>query len=266
MDLSRFGLRSLPFTREIAVGDRFTYTPHDEAVEGLLSAVKMRACAALIAPAGTGKTLALRTLVDKLPQARYRVRYVKVTGLSKRDMCKEIAAACGISPVGSYPSLVRKLQDSFEGGHATDGLRPALLLDEAHDLPMTSLAMLRLLTNFEMDSRLVLSVVLAGQPPLRQMLSRAEMTAVAQRLAHVCSLRTLSRDETRSYVTHRLRIAGAKTDILDDEAHEALFEISCGNLRAIDHLAIKTLEVCDRAGAATISAKDIVAARSMLCV
>lgn len=266
MDLSRFGLRALPFTREIAISDRFTYTPHDEAVEGLLSAVKMRACAALIAPAGTGKTLALRTLVDKLPQARYRVRYVKVTGLSKRDMCKEIAAACGISPAGTYPSLVRKLQDAFEGEHATDGLRPVLLLDEAHDLPITSLAMLRLLTNFDMDSRLVLSVVLAGQPPLRQMLSRGEMTAVAQRLAHVCSLRTLSRDETRSYVTHRLRIAGAGSDILDDEAHEALFEISSGNLRAIDHLAIKTLEVCDRAGAATLSAKDIVAARSMLCV
>ena len=47
--------------------------------------------AALIAPAGTGKTALLRHLRSVLPEPRYYVQYVKVTGLSKRDMCREIA-------------------------------------------------------------------------------------------------------------------------------------------------------------------------------
>jgi molybdopterin-guanine dinucleotide biosynthesis protein len=44
--------------------------------------------AALIAPAGAGKTALLRRLVAELPEARYQVSYVKVTSLSKRDLCR----------------------------------------------------------------------------------------------------------------------------------------------------------------------------------
>ena len=109
--------------------------------------------AALIAPAGTGKTVALRMLVAALPETRFQVHYVKVTGLSKRDLAK-CAVACGLSPTGIYPALVRKLQDAFV--HTTsDGMRPVILLDEAHDLRPESLAMLRVLTN----CRLVVSLV-----------------------------------------------------------------------------------------------------------
>lgn len=266
MDITPLGLRTMPFTRELPVAERFTYPPQDDAVEGLVGAVHKRMSAALIAPAGTGKTVVLRTVRDKLPQARYRVRYVKVTELSKRDLCKEVAAACGLAPAGIYPALVRKLQEAFCGESASDGLRPVLLLDEAHDLRPSSLAMLRLLTNFEMDSRLVLSVLLAGQPPLRQMLERAEVHALAQRLVHVATVRLLSREEVRAYAQHRCRIAGASADIFDAEAHEALFEISSGNLRAIDHLAIKAIESCARAGAGAVSARDIIEARQSLCL
>jgi type II secretory pathway predicted ATPase ExeA len=266
MDLTPLGLRAMPFTREHSVAERFTYPPQDEAVEGLLAAVKKRMSAALIAPAGTGKTVVLRTVRDKLPQARYRVRYVKVTELSKRDLCKEVAAVCGLTPAGTYPALVRKLQDAFSAEYATDGLRPVLLLDEAHDLHTSSLAMLRLLTNFDMDSRLVLSLILAGQPPLRQMLARAEAHALAQRLVHVASLRLLSREEVRAYVQHRCRIAGATDDIFDAEAHEALFEVGSGNLRATDHLALKAIESCARAGTGAVAAKDILEARQSLCL
>ena len=78
--------------------------------------------AALIAPAGTGKTVALRMLVAALPETRFQVHYVKVTGLSKRDLCKEIAVACGLSPTGIYPALVRKLQDAFVQT-TSDGMR-----------------------------------------------------------------------------------------------------------------------------------------------
>jgi general secretion pathway protein A len=266
MDLTPLNLRTMPFTRELSVAERFTYPPQDEAVEGLVAAVQKRMSAALIAPAGTGKTVVLRAVRDKLPQARYRVRYVKVTELSKRDLCREVAAACGLPPAGIYPVLVRKLQDAFCAEYATDGLRPVLLVDEAHDLRPSSLAMLRLLTNFEMDSRLVLSVILAGQPPLRQMLAREEVHALAQRLVHVATLRLLSREEVRTYAQHRCRIAGASADIFDAEAHEALFEISSGNLRAIDHLAIKAIESCARAGTGAIAAKDIIEARQSLCL
>ena len=186
-----------------------------------------------------------------------------MTGLSKRDLCKEIAVACGLSPTGIYPALVRKLQDAFEHT-ASDGMRPVILLDEAHDLRPEALAMLRVLTNFEMDSRLVVSLVLAGQPHLKLLLRRPEQAAIAHRLAHYAELRLLSRDETCAYVEHRCTLAGARTNPFDSDAQETIFEMSHGNLRAIDRLALAALHHAAKSSLTTVSAGDVIAARKSL--
>lgn len=263
-DLSPLGFRKIPFTRELSVAERFALPHQGEAAEALAEAVAQRQSAALIAPAGTGKTVALRALVSDLPEARYQMRYVKVTGLSRRDLCKEIAAVCGLATAGTYPALVRMLQDAFEHTVGTDGRRPVLVLDEAHDLRPESLAMLRLLTNFDMDSRLVVSLVLSGQPPLRTLLGRPEQADLAHRLAHYATLRLLSRDETRAYVAHRCAVAGTQEPPFDSDAHETIFEMSQGNLRAVDRLALKSLELSARKGAAAVSSGDVLAAREVL--
>ena len=104
---------------------------------------------------------------------------------------------------------MRKLQDRFRQTSDTDGLRPVLILDEAQDLRPDTLAMLKVLTNFDMDSRLVLSIVLAGQPKLRDLLRLDDLEDVARRLAHYATLRTLTRDEIGRYIEHRCTIAGA---------------------------------------------------------
>jgi general secretion pathway protein A len=264
IDLAPLGFRKTPFTRELATSERFPLPFQQEVADALHEAVTSRMSCSLVAPAGTGKTLLLRLLASRLPEARYRVRYVKVTGLSKRDLCKELSVACGLPPAGIYPTLVRRLQDHCLEAAGTDGVRLVLLLDEAHDLRAESLAIMRLLTNFDMDSRLVLSVVLAGQPPLARMLERSGAEAVAQRLAHRASLRLLTRDETRDYIEHRCRLAGAQQLPLDGDAIEAIFEMSRGNLRAIDRLALKALQVAAKADRDVAGSGDVLAARTQL--
>ena len=59
---SRFGFHCLPFTREIRIADRFAHELYQRPLEYLLRALDKRMSAALIAPAGTGKTTLLRTL------------------------------------------------------------------------------------------------------------------------------------------------------------------------------------------------------------
>ena len=263
-DLTPMDLRKTPFTRELAIAERFVLPFQQDAAEALHDAVTSRMSCAIVSPAGTGKTVVLRLLDSLLPEARYRVRYVKVTGLSKRDLCKEVSVACGLEPAGIYPALVRRLQDYCAQTSGTDGVRIVLLLDEAHDLRLESLAILRLLTNFDMDSRLVLSVVLAGQPPLAKMLQRSDAEAVAQRLAHRATLRLLSRDETQAYVEHRCCLAGAQQVPMDVDAIEAIFEMSRGNLRAIDRLALKALQVASKAGRQVAGSPDVLAARQQL--
>ena len=259
-----FGCHTLPFTREITPDQLLRLPFLDEALAGLHAAVEARMSAAVIAPAGTGKTALLRRLRDDLPDARYHVHYVKVTGLSKRDMCREIAVACGAQPAGSYPMLVRRLQERFEATAHEEGRRPVLLLDESHELRPDVLSMLRILTNFDMDSRLVLSLVLAGQTPLRALLARDDQEAMARRIIHYAQLRLLSRDELAQYVAHRCAVAGAARTPFDDRSLDALFEIGRGNLRATDDLALKSLDYAAAAGHAAVSVQHIIAARKDL--
>lgn len=261
---SRFGFHTTPFTRELAVDQRFSLGIFDESLTALSRAIENRMSAALIAPAGTGKTALLRALTHALPEARYRVHYVKVTGLSKRDMCREIAVACGAEPAGSYPMLVRRLQERFLTATTIDGVRPVLILDEAQDLRPEVLNILRTLTNYDMDSRLVLSVLIAGQMPLRDILKRETHESITRRLAHFAYLRLLSREEALRYITHRCTIAGSTSVPFDARALDALYEISCGNLRAIDSLAFKALEVAHDAGVTVVDSNHIAQARKLV--
>jgi general secretion pathway protein A len=260
----RFGFHNLPFTRELRVEERFELPFFEDALEALHQTIEALMSAALIAPAGTGKTALLRALQARLPPARYDVHYVKVTNLSKRDMCREIADCVGARPAASYPMLVRRLQERFTDASDNDGLRPVLLIDEAHDMRPDVLSMLRILTNFDMDSRLVLGVVIAGQTPLRTMLRRDDIQDLARRLAHVAVLRTLAKDESHAYITHRCHIAGSHSVPFSPQAMEALYEIARGNLRATDQLALKTLDVAHRQSDDVASPNHVAQARQLL--
>ncbi len=262
--LSHFSFHTMPFTREIRVEDRFAQDSYDQALKSLYRVVNKRMSAALIAPAGTGKTMILRCLAQQLPEARYRIHYVKVTGLSRRDLCREIATAVGAEGAGTYPMLVRRIQEHFSTALDIDGIRPVMLLDEAHSIRPEVLGILSILTNFDMDSRLVVSIILAGQSPLKKLLRREPLQDVAQRMAHYATLRPLSQKELVLYVKHRCNIAGNSACPFDTDALTALFEIARGNPRASDYLALKSLEVAHDNNCDLVNANHIIEARGML--
>ncbi len=131
-------------------------------------------------------------------------------------------------------------------------------------MPVEVLSMFRILTNFEMDSRLVVSVLLVGQPRLAQTLKRDELEALSRRLTHVATLRNLGRDEARDYVLHRMSIVGARGELIAPQAIDALYELARGNLRATDTLAFKALHLAAAAKAPVVDANHIALARSQV--
>lgn len=261
---AHFGLHHLPFTREVPVADHWPHAQYDDLAAELARQVEHRLSAAVIAPAGTGKTVVLRLLCAALPEARFRTHYLKVTDLSKRDLCREIAVALGAKPAGHYGALVRAIQDRCLALLEQESLRPVILIDDAHETRPDVLAILRALSNFEMDSRLVVSLVLVGQSALRALLRRADLEDVARRISFYGALRLLSRDESRDYLDHRLRLAGATSDLFDAGAYEALYEATQGNLRALDTLALRALYLAAQAGVTIIDARLVIAARAQV--
>ncbi len=111
-----------------------------------------------------------------------------------------------------------------------------VVVDEAHLLedPHT-LEALRLLLNFEADGRGALTLLLVGQPGLLPAMDRSP--ALEERLAVKCLLRPMSQPETVRYVEHRLRVAGAQRTMFQEDAIEALHELSHGVARRINRLA-----------------------------
>jgi type II secretory pathway predicted ATPase ExeA len=265
MDLrSRFNFSTLPFTREIPVDRLFPIPQVGDAVTAVVSAVENRMSAAVIAPAGSGKTVLARTVRAALPEARYHARYTPITGLSKRDMCREVAAVMGLPPAGAYNHLVRRIQEAVRNEFDTDAVRPVLIIDDAHALRPEVLGMLRVLTNFDMDSRLVLSLVLIGQQPLADLLRRPEHEDMARRIVHYGVLGPLSREEVQRYIAHRCAVAGSPRVPFDASSLDAIFEVGRGNLRATDVIAFKSLDVAHRREHDTVDVTCVVEARRLL--
>lgn len=262
--LSRFGFERTPFTREFSTNDRFRPDAHEETLKHLRRVVDERMSASLIAPAGCGKTTLLRTLRDALPSSRYRCSYLKVTDLSKRDFCRELSQALGLAPTGTYPTLVRRLQQHLEDGFVQERLHWLIILDEAQEFRPDVLGILRILTNFDMDSRLVVSLLLSGQMPLRKLLEREAMRAVADRLAHRATLGPLTQTDMETYIAHRCRIAGADRVPFDNEAIHGIFDICQGNYRACDRLAYKSLEIAHDKEHKLVGTEHVIAARRLL--
>ncbi len=102
------------------------------------------------------------------------------------------------------------------------------------------LEQVRLLTNLETNTQKLLQIILIGQPELRELLARTELRQLAQRITGRYHLNPLSHDETIAYVRHRLRVAGATSDIFSPGALNAVFRLSQGVPRVIN-------VICDRA-------------------
>lgn len=261
---SHFSFSSTPFTREIPVTKKWDHPQQSDILDSFHQVVEDRMSAALISAAGRGKTMVLRALKARLPEARYRTHYIKVTNLSKRDICREISVALGCPASLQFNVLMRRIQEHMLTIVDNHGVRPVLIIDEAHELRADVLAMFRVLTNFEMDSRLVVSIVLAGQKPLERLLKRDDVSALTRRLAHYATLENLSRGETRKYITHRLKVAGGKAKCFDNTAHDAVFEIGKGNLRATDRLCLKALQLAAAEGLPAVEQTHITEARRRL--
>jgi len=263
--LNRFRFTKTPFTREINTVHRFKADCLEAAIKDVQKAVEGRGSAAICGPAGCGKSVSLRALRDSLPPARYRTYYIKVTDLSNRDLCRQISTAVGAEPASSYPLLVETIQSKLQSTIESEGVRPVLLIDDSHEMRPWVLGIIRILTNFDMDSRLVVSIVLAGQPRLKEMLT-TNAEDVRQRLVHCAELRLFSRDETQKYLEHRVQIVGGPAFPFDRGACEAIFEMTRGNMRAIDQLALKSLEKAHEANLDVVDAAVVAKARGAVWI
>jgi general secretion pathway protein A len=95
---------------------------------------------------------------------------------------------------------------------------------------------LRMLTNLNTGSDLLLQLILAGQPELRDLITRPSLRQFAQRVSATFHINPFELDDTAAYIRHRLRVAGGTGQEFSTGAIEAVYEVSGGIPRMINKL------------------------------
>jgi general secretion pathway protein A len=244
MYLQFYGLADKPFSitpdpRYLFLGGR-----HAEALAHLLYGVTdAGGFIQLTGEVGTGKTTIIRSLLARRPD-NAEIALVLNPGLDARQflqaICEELRIALPPEAAGNLKELIDILNRHLLQAHAA-GRRVVVIVDEAQNLAPEVLEQVRLLTNLETETQKLLQIILIGQPELRQMLDRNDLRQLAQRITGRYHLEPLSREETTSYLRHRLRVAGATQEIFTRGALDELYRTSGGVPRLLNVIGDRAL-------------------------
>ena len=190
---------------------------------------------------GVGKTLALRRFVQTLNENLFKTYYTPLSTLSRADTLCHLNRMLGLTPRMSKSAIYTQIQKALLESKEQMAKTVLLIIDEAHLLQTGPLEELRLLTNFKMDSYDPFILILSGQSDLRRIMDFAVMEPFNQRIAIKYHMPPLRPEQSKLYVTHHLKLAGAKEPILDEKALEAVHEVSFGIPRKIGSITEQAL-------------------------
>jgi type II secretory pathway predicted ATPase ExeA len=235
---AHWGLKEKPF--ENTPDPRFIYysQQHQEALSRMMYVVSERKSAALLSGEyGSGKTLLSRVLSQELQQEdKYRTVTIFNPRLSSLDFIREIVyqmeGGKETSPdkVDLLHTLHKILLSNYDSGKHT-----VIVIDEAQAIADNEIfEELRLLLNFQLNNVFLLTIILLSQPELIERI--INLPQLRQRIAVRFHLRALNEQETREYIQQRLKVAGAKQEIFEEETYKEAYSRSNGIPRQINNI------------------------------
>ena len=260
---ARFGFKRRPFDKSIASRDLYRWPGLDELDARLEMIKQARGVLLLTGEPSTGKTVALRRFVDSLNVEHYLPVYLPLSTVTILDAYAQLNRALGGQEVRSKSLLFREIQNGV-AQLAAQGKMPVILMDEADLLRSPLFDELKILLNFEMDSKDPLLLILAAQPQLLAKLALRIHLPFRQRVAMRYRMPAMDETHTRGYVEHHLRLAGRKQRLVTDEAMLQLFVQSGGVPRVIGNLALSALYIAANQSKDLVELDDVVAAAKEL--
>ena len=238
---SHWGFTRMPFGRSLAPQMLHRHTAHAEAVARIGWCVSERALGVITGEVGAGKTVAIRAALAGLDASRTTVIYLANPAVGARGLYAGIVTALGGTPRFHKASLIPQTAEMLAAEEHERGRGVVLVLDEAHLLGADQLEELRLLTNADMDSHSPFACLLVGQPTLRRRIKLGTFAALDQRIALRYAMGGMLPEETKSYLTHHLGLAGRTDTLFSDDATTLIHQVSRGLPRAVNNLAVQSL-------------------------
>lgn len=193
---------------------------------------------------GSGKSVGLRVLAERLKSIR-DVQVGALTHPSARlsDFYRELGDIFGV-PLNAHNRWhgFKNLRDRWQHHLESTLIRPVLFIDEAQEMPPCVLNELRLLTSSQFDSKILLSVVLAGDQRLNDKLRRDELIPLGSRIRIRLTADYASIEQLMQGLQHLLIHAG-NPRLMTDELKQTLCEHAVGNYRVLCTMAHELLAV-----------------------
>lgn len=265
--LEHFGLKEKPF--EIVTDPRFYYASreHREAMARLTYLVDQQSMyfGMLTGEIGCGKSITRKVFTSNIDWQRHYVVELENSGFSFEEIMGQLLLKSGQSlrdfgEQGGTARIFGMLMSLATELHRQQGRQLVIVLDEAQDLSEENLLQLKRLSNLNGEIDGNITVILIGQPELRDQVAR--IPPLDQRISLRFHLPNLAYDEIASYLRHRLLVAGHATgELFTGDAVDLLHRTTRGVPREINRLAKLSLEA---AGANRSARIDIDQVRSIV--
>ena len=251
-----YNFRENPFNITADPDFFFSSVQHKEAMTHLVYGIQQRkGIIAITGEIGTGKTTLCRTVLNQLDET-IKTALILNPNFSDLQLLRLILQDLGIrTSARSKYDMIDALNE-FLLEETSAGNNVVVIIDEAQNLKVSQLEQVRLLSNLETEKEKLLQIVLVGQPELIDKLKLNQLRQLNQRIAVRYHISSLTLDEMKNYIRHRLEKAQPPADEdhrirFTDEALEAIFHVSRGTPRMVNVL-------CDRALLAGYAAETFI--------
>jgi general secretion pathway protein A len=212
-----FGFTEKPFSLTPDPKYLFKSASHASAFELLQYAIRRREGFVVITgDIGTGKTTLCRAILEQIDKKTFTALVLNPF-LAEEDLLRVILQEFGVVSreeirqgrmLGVSKAELIETLNEFLLSLQRLGAQAVLIIDEAQNLPLKVLEQIRILSNLETEKEKLLQIVLVGQLNLKNLLRRAELRQLDQRVSIRYDLKPLTAEETSQYVQHRLSVAG----------------------------------------------------------
>jgi type II secretory pathway predicted ATPase ExeA len=245
--LSLYSLKFNPFSPEIPATALWVSPPLESFCWRIEHQVGEGGFALAVGDPGTGKSAALRLLCARLDQLHdVSVGVLTRPQASLADFYRELGELFQVplSPHNRWASA-KVLREKWHNHIDTSLYRPVLLVDEAQEMNPAVLAELRLLSTTDLDSRSILTVILAGDSRLSAKLDTPDLLPLASRIRSRLRTEALPPQQLLGCLNHLLKMAG-NPKLLSPGLMQTLCEHAAGNLRLLMNMANDLLAAASR--------------------
>jgi len=213
---------------------------------------------------GAGKTTLIESFLRQL-DSDVVIAQINQTQVSAVEFLQSVLVQFGFSPFKMKKAELMATINGFLIEQYAAGRKVLLIIDEAQNLSLKVLEEIRLLSGIETTKEKVMRIILAGQPELNEKLDSPELIQLMQRVRLRFHLGTLSTDDQRAYVRHRLEVAGANgREIFAEDTFPEIARYSGGVPRLVNTLCDTAMMAAFNDDRDHVTRQDIAAAISEL--